>query len=626
MAELVKHAAQAGLEKSEALLKEGKFEEAAAAADDVLLGARLSVLSNTALVRGRALLAPLLAQLEDESKPDPGEGAFREAWVMFQLALRFVPENEDAQEEVARLQGVVSELPEEDAPQPPANHPEPYDVVVVGAGAAGVGVALMLTGVFGLDAGRVLLVERGGAVGETFRRWPKEMRFISPSFNSQGWTQSFDLNSVAYGTSPAFTLHAEHPTGAQYARYLEALAETNELNVRAGTEVTAVTPRDGGFDVAVVPAAGGVPAVIKTRYVVWAAGEFQYPRASAEPLFPGSELCRHNSSVRSWTELEGDDFVVVGGYESGMDAASNLSLCGKRCTVVSSTAYWDVSTEDPSSELAPYTAQRVRAACASATPPKLLAPLRVFAVEAAAGGGFAVRARWGDAVEHEGGDHREPVRSAAAAKAAAKAAAAGGEVELRTPQAPLLCAGFEGSVKLGVAKDLFAWGDPAVGDDDEEEDDDAEGEGDDRDGDDGGEMSDEGDEKNGGGCADGAPLLNEYDESTTTPGLFLVGPAVIHGDLSFCFVYKFRQRFGVVADAIARGLGRETGGAVEAARCVEINQWNALSSKNFKPLYLDQIEVDSADSWTNRLLSSSYRSTAEELASKLSHTRTLKSG
>ena len=624
MAELVKHAAQAGLEKSEALLKEGKFEEAAAAADDVLLGARLSVLSNTALVRGRALLAPLLAQLEDESKPDPGEGAFREAWVMFQLALRFVPENEDAQEEVARLQGVVSELPEEDAPQPPANHPEPYDVVVVGAGAAGVGVALMLTGVFGLDAGRVLLVERGGAVGETFRRWPKEMRFISPSFNSQGWTQSFDLNSVAYGTSPAFTLHAEHPTGAQYARYLEALAETNELNVRAGTEVTAVTPRDGGFDVAVVPAAGGVPAVIKSRYVVWAAGEFQYPRASAEPLFPGSELCRHNSSVRSWTELEGDDFVVVGGYESGMDAASNLSLCGKRCTVVSSTAYWDVSTEDPSSELAPYTAQRVRAACASATPPKLLAPLRVFAVEAAAGGGFAVRARWGDAVEHEGGDHREPVRPAAAAKAAAKAAAAGGEVELRTPQAPLLCAGFEGSVKLGVAKDLFAWGDPAVGDDDEEEDDDAEGEGDDRDGDDGGEMSDEGDEKNGGGCADGAPLLNEYDESTTTPGLFLVGPAVIHGDLSFCFVYKFRQRFGVVADAIARGLGRETGGAVEAARCVEINQWNALSSKNFKPLYLDQIEVDSADSWTNRLLSSSYRSTAEEVASKLSSMLTLK--
>ncbi|KAH8059330.1 pyridine nucleotide-disulfide oxidoreductase [Aureococcus anophagefferens] len=351
-------------------------------------------------------------QLEDESKPDPGEGAFREAWVMFQLALRFVPENEDAQEEYAA----------------------------------------------------------------TSR--PSRRRTSSTS---------------------------------------------------AGTEVTAVTPRDGGFDVAVVPAAGGVPAVIKTRRGLgrWRSSSTLLP---ASPL-PGSELCRHNSSVRSWTELEGDDFVVVGGYESGMDAASNLSLCGKRCTVASPTAYWDAVDGGP--------VERARALHGAARPRGLrvrdateASRRSAFAVDAAAGGGFAAL---GDAAEHEGGDHREP--------------------------APLLCAGFEGGVKLGVAKDLFAWGDPAVGDDDEEDDDDAEGEGDDRDGDDDGEMSDEGDEKKGGGCADGAPLLNEYDESTTTPGLFLVGPAVIHGDLSFCFVYKFRQRFGVVADAIARGLGRETGGA-----------------------------------------------------------------
>jgi len=59
---------------------------------------------------------------------------------------------------------------------------------------------------------------------------------------------------------------------------------------------------------------------------------------------------------------------------------------------------------------------------------------------------------------------------------------------------------------------------------------------------------------------------------------------------------------------------------------VEINQWNALSSKNFKPPELGHIEVDSADFWTDRLLSSSSRSTAEELASKLSHRITLKSG
>ena len=108
---------------------------------------------------------------------------------------------------------------------------------------------------------------------------------------------------------------------------------------------------------------------------------------------------------------------------------------------------------------------------------------------------------------------------------------------LRTPQAPVLCAGFEGGVALGVAKDLFAWG----GAEDQ------------------------------GGCASNSPLLTLQDESTTTPGLFLVGSLVRHGELSFCFVYKFRQRFGVVADAIAKGLGMDTKTAV--ASCREMNMF-----------------------------------------------------
>ena len=55
--------------------------------------------------------------------------------------------------------------------------------------------------------------------------------------------------------------------------------------------------------------------------------------------------------------------------------------------------------------------------------------------------------------------------------------------------------------------------------------------------------------------ADGFPLLSENDESTITPGLFLCGPAVRHGSQSFCFIYKYRQRFAVVAKAIATSLG-----------------------------------------------------------------------
>ena len=343
----------------------------------------------------------------------------------------------------------------------------------------------------------MLLVERGRGVGESFRLWPKEMRFISPSFNQQGWTKSFDLNSVAYGTSPAFTLHAEHPSGEQYANYLAALAEKAKLNVKTGTDVRAVRrAADGeGFEVEVVPADGDggaeAPTILRPRYVVWAAGEFQYPRVAAD-YFPGSELCVHNSSVRSWKELAGDDFVVIGGYESGMDAASNLATSGKRCTVVSSTAYWRVTTEDPSMELAPYTAERLRVACATPTPPRLLAPLRVFAVEKE-GAGYLVRARWGPPAEHAGGEFR-----ASLDVASVPPGKEGSELTLRTPQPPLLCAGFEGSVALGPVKELFAWGKKKEEGGEEDCDDDC---------DDGAKEGNA-----GGGCADGAPLLTEVDE------------------------------------------------------------------------------------------------------------------
>ena len=55
------------------------------------------------------------------------------------------------------------------------------------------------------------------------------MRFISPSFNQQGWTENFDLNSIAKGTSPAYSLHTEHPSGNEYADYLDAIVKLNKL-------------------------------------------------------------------------------------------------------------------------------------------------------------------------------------------------------------------------------------------------------------------------------------------------------------------------------------------------------------------------------------------------------------
>ncbi|MFV0433394.1 MAG: NAD(P)/FAD-dependent oxidoreductase [Leucobacter sp.] len=57
---------------------------------------------------------------------------------------------------------------------------------------------------------------------------------------------------------------------------------------------------------------------------------------------------------------------------------------------------------------------------------------------------------------------------------------------------------------------------------------------------------------------DGMPLLDDDDQSTVAPGLFLSGPTIRHDGLKFCFVYKFRQRFAHIARLIGERAGRDT--------------------------------------------------------------------
>jgi len=208
-------------------------------------------------------------------------------------------------------------------------------------------------------------------------------------------------------------------------------------------------------------------------------------------------------------------------------------------------------------------------------------------------GTYLVHARQGEQVKHSGANLRIPYEVGKKRKTIDRKTDTelSDEIVLRTPQPPILCLGFQGSLKLGAVKDLFEWvemmeeSDDGSGDESDscEENDNGSGQESDlvekitfRENDkiEGerrithemsiGEDFAQNDSK--GGCAATYPKLNKYDESTKTPGLFLCGPAVRHESLSFCFVYKFRQRFGVVSDAIARGLGYNTEAAVNDAR------------------------------------------------------------
>ncbi|MEO0433065.1 MAG: NAD(P)/FAD-dependent oxidoreductase [Cyanobacteria bacterium J06656_5] len=343
--------------------------------------------------------------------------------------------------------------------QPKTN--QSYDVVIVGAGAAGIGCGVVLKEL-GLE--RFTVLDRH-QVGASFSRWPKEMHLITPSFPSHGFGL-LDLNAVTLKTSPAIAFRQEHVSGKQYAIYLQTVADHFELPIQTEMDVQSVTPLpQGGFT---LHTSSGE---LSTQFVIWAAGEYQYPKLNP---FPGAEHCLHNSQIQSWTELEGDEFIIIGGYESGMDAAANLVAMGKKVGVLDRSNAWVDPDPDPSISLSPYTLQRLKFVYNSGrldlvgnAPIEEVKPIP---------GGYAVYSEY---------------------------------QKWMTTHPPILCTGFDTSLKQ--ISPLFDW-------------------------------------------SKGYAALTENDESTLTPGLFVSGPSVRHGDLIFCFIYKFRQRFAVIANEIAQRL------------------------------------------------------------------------
>ena len=349
-----------------------------------------------------------------------------------------------------------------------------YDVIVIGAGAAGVGVSIAL-----IHAGveNFLVVDRD-TVGASFDSWPAETRFITPSFPSNS-IGMLDLNSIAIGVSPAYSMKIEHPTGPEFAQHLRDIAEYFELPLQENTDVKAIEKKEGLFHLETNQ------GTLFANNVIWSAGEYQYP---CTDVFTGSELCRHTATVPSYAELEGDDFLIIGGYESGVDAAYHLSNRNKKVRLFDLNAPWDAATSDPSVALSTYSFERMRNP--NFEEHTELHPETIVDSVTLTDGIYEVNTEDGQTFQSK--------------------------------VQPLLAAGFDGSHKF--VSHLF-------------------------------EQRE-----------DGFPSISEDDESTTTPGMYLCGPSVRHDGHVFCFIYKYRQRFAIVANAIASSLGIETEEFVAAYR------------------------------------------------------------
>jgi len=335
---------------------------------------------------------------------------------------------------------------------------EYYEVVIVGAGSAGLGVGIVLQ-----KLGINYIILEKDSIGASFKKWPKETRFISPSFTGNFFMMP-DLNAITPDTSPAFELLTEHPTGNEYAAHLESLSRYFELEVKTGVEVKSIEDKKGSF---ILNATNGVYGCL---FVIWAAGEYQYPKTDA---FEGADLCTHYSHVASFSDVKGKDSVVIGGYESGFDAAVNLVNLGKKVSIIDDFQYLEWVKSDSSYSLSPFTRDRIKGVLDDID--------------------YHIETRV-EKVEFVDGKYIVTTNN---------------DKTISSDDKPINCTGFDTSLTL--VKDLFEF-------------------------------------------EEGYPLLTEFDESRKTQNLFLVGPQVKHGDALFCFIYKYRQRFAIVAEKIAQKL------------------------------------------------------------------------
>ncbi|MBV6646975.1 MAG: NAD(P)-binding domain-containing protein [Cyclobacteriaceae bacterium] len=337
------------------------------------------------------------------------------------------------------------------------------DVIIVGAGPAGLGVAVLLKK---LEVDFVILEKDD--VGSSFVKWPKETRFISPSFTGNFFKMA-DLNAITPDTSPAFSLLTEHPKGEDYVVYLKEVSRHHDLPINRGVNVTDVQSYGDHFDLTTNQ------GTYASKYLIWAAGEFQYPRKNN---FQGSDLCLHYSEITRFSELKGDELIIIGAYESGFDAMVNLAQIDKKVVLLDSSNYLDLVKSDSSYCLSPFTRDRTQETIDRLGYDQEAIDYHPYTRVTS--------------VAFENGQYFVKTNS--------------GETFTST-QRPINCTGFDSSLTL--ISDLFHFNE------------------------------------------EGYPVLNKIDESVKTKNLFLAGPQVKHKNALFCFIYKYRQRFAIVAEAIA---------------------------------------------------------------------------
>ena len=185
---------------------------------------------------------------------------------------------------------------------------KPEQVVVVGAGAAGLGVAAMLKR-RGVDP---LVLERSDRVGSSWRSRYDSLRLNTPRITS----------TLAGYRMPR--RYGRWPVRDDVVEYLEEYARRHELRIQFETELDRVE-RAGGAHWLLHTSRGE----IATRFGVLATGHDAEPKV---PNWPGLEgftgAFIHSAAYRNPEPFSGKDVLVVSARNTGSEIAYELATAG----------------------------------------------------------------------------------------------------------------------------------------------------------------------------------------------------------------------------------------------------------------------------------------------------------
>ncbi|WP_263297876.1 flavin-containing monooxygenase [Neobacillus bataviensis] len=179
-----------------------------------------------------------------------------------------------------------------------------YDVVVIGAGQAGLsmGYYLMQTSL------SFIILENHAAIGEVWRKRYDSLVLFTPR---------------AYSSLPGLALEGDpagFPTKDEIADYLERYAKTFDLLIHLNCHVQKVQKENDSFTIFTSN------SVIRTKKVVVASGPFQTPNIPpfAKKL-PNHVVQIHSSEYKNPAQLNQGSVLVVGGGNSGAQIAVEVS-------------------------------------------------------------------------------------------------------------------------------------------------------------------------------------------------------------------------------------------------------------------------------------------------------------